>query len=479
MKITTLFSLAVACCISASTYAQDYKVSIKKNNASIIEILKEIEKDSEFTFFFNDNHVNVNKKVSVNAKNVTLDEVLMQIFNNTGYDYQIIDRQVLIKASTEPNQATDAAQQKTKIVSGVINDETGLPVIGANVVEKGTTNGTITDAEGRFSLNVASDATLVITYIGYVTSEIPVIGKNSVTITLREDTEVLDEVIVVGYGTMKKKDLTGSVAAIKGDDLAARKTTQLSTALQGAIAGVTVTRDNNAPGAAAGSIRVRGITTIGDTSPLVIIDGVPGSINDVNPNDVESMSVLKDAASSSIYGSRAAAGVILITTKRAQEKSLSIDYNFEYGLEIPTKQPKYVGVKRFLETTNELRYNDNKSGGWNQVYSDDDINNWEKYHQTNPDKYPMTDWVGMILKGSAPRQTHTISVAGGSKTVKSNASFVYDKVDGLYADRDYERFMIRANNDFTVNKYLGATLDFNFKRTKNHQPYYSPSLICA
>lgn len=167
--------------------------------------MKEIEKDSEFTFFFNDNHVNVNKKVSVNAKNVTLDEVLMQIFNNTGYDYQIIDRQVLIKASTEPNQATDAAQQKTKIVSGVINDETGLPVIGANVVEKGTTNGTITDAEGRFSLNVASDATLVITYIGYVTSEIPVIGKNSVTITLREDTEVLDEVIVVGYGTMKRK----------------------------------------------------------------------------------------------------------------------------------------------------------------------------------------------------------------------------------------------------------------------------------
>ncbi|WP_286471802.1 SusC/RagA family TonB-linked outer membrane protein, partial [Parabacteroides goldsteinii] len=474
MKITTLFSLAVACCISASTYAQDYKVSIKKNNASIIEILKEIEKNSEFTFFFNDNHVNVNKKVSVNAKNVTLDEVLTQIFNNTGYNYQIIDRQVLIKAFTEPNQATNAAQQKTKIVSGVINDETGLPVIGANVVEKGTTNGTITDAEGRFSLNVASDATLVITYIGYVTSEIPVIGKNSVTITLREDTEVLDEVIVVGYGTMKKKDLTGSVAAIKGDDLAARKTTQLSTALQGAIAGVTVTRDNNAPGAAAGSIRVRGITTIGDTSPLVIIDGVPGSINDVNPNDVESMSVLKDAASSSIYGSRAAAGVILITTKRAQEKSLSIDYNFEYGLEIPTKQPKYVGVKRFLETTNELRYNDNKSGGWNQAYSDDDINNWEKYHQTNPDKYPMTDWVGMILKGSAPRQTHTIGVAGGSKAVKSSASFVYDKVDGLYADRFYERYMIRSNNDFTVNKYLGATLDFNFKRTKNHQPYYTP-----
>ena len=469
MRITVLFSLAVACCISASTYAQDYKVSINKQNSSIIEILKEIEKNSEFTFFFNDNHVNVNRKVSVKAKDVSLEEVLAQVFRNTGYEYQIIDRQVLIKVAAGGRLNALVGQQNTKSVSGVIYDEEGLPVIGANVVEKGTTNGTITNAEGSFSLHVASDATLVITYIGYVTNEISVAGKNTVTVTLKEDSEMLDEVVVVGYGTMKKRDLTGAVAAVKGDDLASRKTTQLSTALQGSVAGVMVTRDNSAPGAAAGSIRVRGITTIGDTSPLVIIDGVPGGINDVNPNDVESMSVLKDAASASIYGSRAAAGVILITTKRAQEKSLSIDYNFEYGLEIPTKQPEYVCVKRFLETTNELRYNDNKSGGWNQAYSEE-----EKNYLTNPDKYPMTDWVGMILKGSAPRQTHTISVAGGSKAVKSNASFVYDKVDGLYADRYYERFMIRSNNDFTVNKYLGATLDFNFKRTKNHQPHYSP-----
>ena len=473
MKLTTLFSLGVACCISASTYAQGYKLSMNKQNSSIIEILKDIEKNSEFTFFFNDNKVNVNKKASINVKDATLDEALAQVLKNTDYGYQIIDRQVLIKTAPSPVSSVPGIQQNQKAIAGIIKDVNGEPIIGANVVEKGTTNGTVTDIEGRTSLNVAPSATLVVSYIGYTTSEIVVGNKTDLAISLKEDSEMLDEVVVVGYGTMKKKDLTGAVAAVKGDDLAARKTTQLSTALQGAASGVTVTRSGGDPGATA-SIKVRGVTTIGETSPLVIVDGVPGDINQVSPDDVESMSVLKDAASASIYGSRAAAGVILITTKRAKEKDLSINYNFEYGLEIPTKQPEYMGVKRFLETTNELRYNDNKSGGWNQTYSENEVNNWEKYNQTDPDKYPMTDWVGMILKGSAPRQTHTISVAGGSKAVKSNASFVYDKVDGLYADRFYERFMIRANNDFTVNKYLGATLDFNFKRTKNHQPYYSP-----
>lgn len=475
MKITTLFSLAVACCISASTYAQDYKVSIKKNNASIIEILKEIEKNSEFTFFFNDNHVNVNKKVSVNAKNVTLDEVLTQIFNNTGYNYQIIDRQVLIKASTEPNQATNAAQQKTKIVSGVINDETGLPVIGANVVEKGTTNGTITDAEGRFSLNVASDATLVITYIGYVTSEVPVIGKNSLTITLREDTEVLDEVIVVGYGTMKKKDLTGSVGIVGGDLIADRKTMQLSSALQGAVSGMMVTRNNGAPGASS-SIKIRGITTIGDSNPLVIVDGVPvDGIDMVNPNDVENISVLKDAASASIYGSRAAAGVILITTKRAKENQLSLSYSFEYGFEKPTTFPKYVGPTRFMQMENELRWNDSGNGSNEYpVYSKDLIDNYYDLHVQDPDAYPITDWVDLVLKNTAPRQSHVFNVSGGTKAVKTKASFIYDKTDGLYANCYNERFTFRVNNDFTINKYIKASLDFNFRRAKSKKPIEDP-----
>lgn len=453
-----------------SIFSQNAVINLSLRNVTVEQVLDRIEKDTDYSFLFTDKSVDTDRKVNVEFNSKNIRQVLSVLFKGTDVQYQIVDKQVIL--SDKGMKAEEMKQ--AKIVTGVIQDANGEPVIGANVVEKGTTNGTISDLEGRFSLNVAPGATLVITYIGYVPREISVGNNSSIAVTLEEDTEMLEEVVVVGYGTVKKKDLTGAVAAIKGDDLAARRTTQLSTALQGSVAGVLVTRDNAAPGAAVGSIKVRGVTTIGETSPLVIIDGVPGSLNDVNPNDVESMSVLKDAASASIYGSRAAAGVILITTKRAKEKDLAINYSFEYGFEIPTKQPEYVGTKRFLETTNELRYNDNKSGGWNQVYSEDDVNNWEKYNQTDPDKYPITDWVGLILKSSAPRQTHTVNLSGGSKAVKTKASFVYDKVDGLYADRSYERFMVRSNNDFNVNKYLGASLDFYFKRLKNHEPNFNP-----
>lgn len=456
--------------VTVGAFAQSSTITIKAKKMTVSEVLKLIEAQSDYDFFYNNAHVDLNREVYVSATNSDVFAVLDKVFNGTNIKYKLVDKKIIL--TTENVESSDSKQ--TKQVKGRVVDVAGEPVIGATIKELGTSNGTITDFNGNFVLKVGGASTLEVSYIGYKSQQVKPVAGQDLQLILKEDTEMLDEVVVVGYGTMKKSDLTGAVAAVKGDQLAARKTTQLSTALQGAIAGVTVTRDNNAPGAAAGSIKVRGVTTISDTSPLVIVDGVPGSINDVAPNDVESISVLKDAASASIYGSRAAAGVIVITTKRAKEKDLSISYNFEYGLEIPTQQPEYVGVKRFLEMTNELRYNDNPSGGWNQAYSDDDVNNWETNHLTDPDKYPITDWTGLILKKSAPRQTHTVNVSGGSKNVKSNASFVYDKVDGLYGDRYYERFMIRSNNDFRVNKYLGATLDVNFKRAKTHQPNYNP-----
>ena len=211
-------------------------------------------------------------------------------------------------------------------------------------------------------------------------------NHNTIDIILQEDSELIDEVVVIGYGTAKKKDLTGAAANIKGDKVAERRTTQLATALQGAVSGVLVTRSSGEPGAGASNILVRGVTTIGDSSPLIVVDGIPvDNINDVNANDVESITVLKDAASASIYGSRAAAGVILVTTKRATEKDLRISYNFEYGIEIPTAQPKQVDFQRYLEMVNELKYNDNPAGGLYTVYTDDHVNNWVKNTKADPD----------------------------------------------------------------------------------------------
>ena len=471
-KLQRLLCVAVCFfCIGIMTaFAQEQKVTVELKNATLKQVFKSIEGQTTYRFSYRNTLVDDKNDITISKRQVGVSVVLNEALKGRKLAYTIVSSKSIVISDLK-EQTTPS---KNKRVSGTVKSANGESIIGANVKVSGTTIGCITDIDGNFTLEVPENAKLTVSYIGFQTQEIAINGKSSVNIVLEEDTEMLDEIVVIGYGSMKKKDLTGAVAAIRGEKLSARKTTQLSTALQGSIAGVMVTRDNNAPGAAASTIRVRGITTISDSSPLVIIDGIPGDIDDVNPNDVESMSVLKDASSASIYGSRAAAGVILITTKRATERKASISYNFEYGLEIPTRQPEYVGVKRFLETTNELRYNDNPSGGWNQAYSEDDVNNWEQYHQTNPDKYPMTDWVGMILKNTAPRQTHTISISGGTKAIKSSASFIYDKVDGLYANRYYERFMVRTNNDFTINKYLGATLDLNARKTKDYQPNYNP-----
>lgn len=469
MKLTALSLMLSISAFAANVDAQ--QVSVTVNNAKVKTVLNSIADQTGLSLAYSAQVVDLNRKVSLNFVNTEVSEVLNAMFGNTAIGYEIKDGKIYLFKAAE--RTTTSINQQKRIITGTVVDPNGEAVIGANVVVKGTTNGTITDMDGKFSLEVPEGAMLLVSYIGYGDYETKVGNQSNLSITLKEDSKALDELVVVGYGTMKKKDLTGAVGAVKGDDLASRRTTQLSTALQGATSGVLVTRDNSAPGATA-SIKIRGVTTIGETSPLVIIDGVPGDINQVNPEDVENMSILKDAASASIYGSRAAAGVIVITTKRAKTNDLSLNYNFEYGWEMPTKLPKYVGAQRFLEMVNETRYNDNNSGGWYQTYSEDQVNNWLKYHETDPDAYPVEDWQNAVFKSSAPRQTHSINIAGGSKVVKTKASFRYDKTDGLYINRDYERFMVRVNNDIQINKWIQAHLDVNFNRSRIQEPNVNP-----
>lgn len=360
-------------------------------------------------------------------------------------------------------------------VSGVVSDENGAPLLGVTVFEKDGRNGTATNTEGRYSMNVKKGVTLVFSYIGYETYECPYNGETTLNVTLKPDAKLMDEVVVIGYGAVKKKDLTGSVSAIKGDDLVARQTTTLSTALQGSVSGLLVTRDSGAPGAS-GTIKVRGITTMGDNNPLIIVDGSPcDNIDYVNANDVESVSVLKDAAAASIYGSKAAAGVILITTKRGAKERTHLTYNGEVGWEVPTMQPDMVGVTRYMEMYNELLYNDNPAAGFFQQYSADQVKNWISYNKTNPNQFPLTDWKNLIMKDSALRHKHNVSISGGTDLVRTKVSFSYDDVDGLYGERKYQRMMLRANNDATIIKdKLFATVDINIRRGKNITPNFSP-----
>lgn len=365
------------------------------------------------------------------------------------------------------------AQQIT--ISGTVSDASGgLP--GATVIVKGKTIGTVTAPDGKFSLNVPQGTnTIVVSYIGYITQEVDVAGKTTVNVLLQAEAIGIGEVVAIGYGTVKKSDLTGAVGTVKGEAIADRQTTMLSQALQGSTSGVMVTRNNNAPGSTA-TIRIRGITTIGDSNPLIIVDGVPvDNINDINPNDVQDMSVLKDAASASIYGSRAAAGVILITTKRAKTDEVSMTYNMEFGVEKPTRLPEYVDVKRYMQMTNELRWNDNNNNANEYpTYAKDVIENYTALHAENPDKYPDTDWVGLMLNDYAPRQSHIVGITAGTKAIRTKASIAYDKTDGLFDGKSYERITTRFNNDVTITKKLSASFDLFFKRSMTKNPNADP-----
>ena len=366
------------------------------------------------------------------------------------------------------------AQQRS--ITGNVSDEIG-PLPGVTVVVKGTTSGTITDTDGNFTLSVNEDAEiLVFSFVGMATKEVSIEGKSNLQIVMEAEAIGLEEVVAIGYGTVKKSDLTGSVGSVKGVEVAARQSTQTSQALQGAVSGVMVTRDNNAPGATA-SIRVRGVTTIGDSDPLIIVDGIPASsINDVNPNDIESISVLKDAASASIYGSRAAAGVILITTKRANSGELKLNYNFEYGIEKPTEIASYVGAQRYMEVVNELRWNDNGNieGGEFPVYTEDVVTNYSSLHQENPDLYPDTDWVDLILADNSSRQSHVLNITAGTEKLRTKVSLAYDNSEGLFMNKSYERFTARFNNDMKINKYISASANIYAKRSISENPVVDP-----
>ena len=472
-KVLRIRFLATALCMIFSIgalFAQNREITVNVDNATVKEVLKSIEAQTSYRFSFREDALANQPRVTIHMAAAPMEKVLAAALKDTGLSYNIISDKTIVISDNRDRANANAPRV---LMEGTVYDSDNEPAPGATVRVPGTSIATSTDLDGHFAIEAPEGSSIEISYIGYQSQTVKPVGGKPVAVTLATDAALLDEVVVVGYGSMKKSDLTGSVTALQGADVAARRSTQLSTALQGSLSGVNITRDNSAPGATA-SINIRGITTISDSNPLVIIDGVPGDINNINPDDVESISVLKDAASASIYGARAAAGVIIVTTRRATDGKLSLSYNFEYGWEKPTTLPKYASAQRYLEMTNETRYNDNPAGGWYQTYSEDQVKNWMTYNKTNPDEYPVVDWQKELIKSTAPRYTHTIGISGGNDKVRSNASLRFDKTDGLYVNKEYSRFMARVNSDFIINKYIQAHLDINFSRAKSLSPNFNP-----
>lgn len=372
-----------------------------------------------------------------------------------------------------------SAQTGNRTINGKVTDERGQPVPGVNVSLKAGNATAVTDDKGAYTIPIPNTASqvLIFSFIGMKTQEVTIGTGSVINVTLESEITSLEGVVAIGYGTAKKKDLTGSVSIVDGKDLGMRNETILSQALQGAASGVMVTRSSALPGATA-SIRVRGITTIGDSNPLILVDGMPvESIDRVNPNDVESISILKDAASASIYGSRASAGVILINTKKAKNNQLNLEYQGMYGMITPTRFPGTVNHIRYMEMINEVAWNDggNLPGAEYGVYSKDFIEDYDVNNKlTSAEMYPIMNWMEELIKDYAPTTAHGLSLTYGNEFVKTKASFNYEKSDALYNNRSFDRITSRLNNEFKINKFISADVGLSYLRSANKQPVNNP-----
>lgn len=352
---------------------------------------------------------------------------------------------------------------QTSTITGLVTSASGKPLSDVSITVKGTTLGTKSDGNGYYSIsNIVSSTTLVFSAVGMISQEVTIGNQTTINIVLDESNKELDEVVVIGYGAVKKTDLTGSVATYSGDKLLNKKSSPLIVnALQGVMPGVTVTRSSGAPNSV-GSIRVRGTTTMSTNDPYVLIDGVPGSLSMIKADDVESISVLKDAASASIYGSKAAAGVILVTTRRAKAGQLNLTYDYQSGIERPTRLTQKAGAVTYMRMLNELKWNDNgNQGNEYNTYAQELINDYPKLHAEDPDKYPDTDW-NQYLKEHSTRGSHALNFSAGSKNISTRGSITYDNVESIIKDRPYDNFSTRINNDVTINKMISVHFDVNY-----------------
>lgn len=461
------------------------EITLELNKELLPSVLNKLSKLTELQFAYNKKEINA-YRISLPKGNYSVKEVLDQSLRNTPFRYKQLNRSVVIYAARDTAEQPRSAVGETpmptlpvfKTIKGKVVDENGEALPGVTVMLKGSQLGTSTESDGSFAIDaVGENLVLIFSFVGYFPQEVAVGNRTTLEVALVVDNKTLEELVVVGYGTQQKKDLTGAVSMVQGEEIAARKTVQISQALQGTMPGVMVTRNNNAPGATA-QIRVRGITTITDAgaNPLIIMDGVPiDDINHINPNDVESITVLKDAASSSIYGSRAAAGVILVTTKRAKSGQLNLDYTAEVGFERPTRLPDYVDAKRFMQLTNELRWNDNNNNANEYpTYTRDMVENYDQLNAENPDLFPNTDWRSLIMRNSAPRSSHILGISAAGKSISTRVSLGYDRSEALYDHRVYQRVTARINNDITISKFLSASIDFNFRQVGDKQPTVNP-----
>lgn len=450
MRISTfLLMVCVFCSYAGNAHSQNAKVSIRMNNVKLDKILNEIENQTDYLFIYN-NQVDINKITSVKVKNEAVAQVLDRILSGTGINHELEGTHIIL--TTEAIKDLHA-QQQAKTVTGTVTDVSGEPIIGANIRIKGTTTGTITDIDGNFSIEAEPQSVIEVSYIGYLTQETVINNQKSIRFLLKEDTKTLDEVVVIGYGVQKKADLTGSVANINTEKLNTQSNANIGQALQGKIAGVDIVSQGGAPGSGT-RIMVRGIGTLNNASPLYIVDGMyMNSIDHINPNDIASIDVLKDASSAAIYGSRAANGVIIVTTKEGSntEGKPIIDLSVNLGISTASKFLDMLDAKGWAEVTTIAR----QAIGKPALDMATDLAN-----------KPDNDWQDIMFR-PALMQNYNLSVKGGGKYSTYYTGLGYFNQDGIVKGTNYQRYNIQSKNDYKRGIFsAGTNLIISFSHDK-------------
>ena len=431
-----------------SSFTAMSQITLIMKNKPVREVIKEIEKVSDYRFFYNDDLSDLNKVISIEIKNGDIKDIMKQITQQAAVSYVLkANRQVVLSLAS-------IDQQKDVVkIAGKVIDEQGEGVIGANVMEKGTTNGTITDLDGKFYLEVSGKSILQVSYIGFNTQEIQVNGQKLFTIRMTEDSQSLDEVVVVGYGTQKKLNLTGAVATLKNEELVKTPVASTTNALVGRLPGLIAKQKSGQPGFDAADINIRSFG-----SALVIVDGVEQSFNNIDANEIESVSILKDA-SAAIYGARAGNGVILVTTKRGQSGKPNILFNGTLTSQSYTNFPEPVDAGQYATLFREAQINSGVPENQTK-FSEEDI---AKYFAGNDPQYPSTNWYDEIMKKSALQQQYNLTIRGGTDVVKYYTFLGYLSQDGMFKgdNTGYRRFNVRSNLDVNLTSDLTFSLDLS------------------
>lgn len=457
-----------AFCFNLTMSAQD--ITLKNKNITVKEAMEELKKTSGYSFVFSSKDVNTKKKISISANKASIEEVVNQILKGqTDLTYEIRDKKIIVRKAV-----SNAAPAQAGKVKGTITDATGMPVIGAAVKEKGTSNGVVSDIDGNFALEVGANATLEISYIGYKTLEVKA-SQKPMNITMIEDTEMLDEVVVVGYGSQRKSDLTGGITSVKAEQLEMVTSNNLLDKLAGQVPGLSITTGNARPGEEQ-SIRIRGINSLSaSNTPLIVLDGIPynGSLGDIDPEIIESLSVLKDASSAAIYGSRGSNGVILIQTKKGKQGKAQVTYKGQVGLEQPQSRLNLMDGPEYVRMMQEYYH---QKEGWTgdqldpmYILNPRERENYKNGHET--------DWQDIVLRNALTNR-HTVNITGGTEYTKYSATISNLKQEGVMVNSGMRRTNLSMNIVQDLNSWLqiGVGTQFSDKDIDNNNANYEAAI---